>query len=168
MVPHSRNARWLWTLLASTARAWHAPPKNVNLPLRRRKGCDWFAHYNPTQNHKGSGLRWSVCVVVALRERGTIIDPQASADIGISQMELTARVLQGFAQCLCWWITPRWSGASGDENLVSWGLSGSRVLGGPDLFFSHCREEGEELVDTHTYTHTRVIRRHKHRLTVGM
>ena len=40
----------LRTLLASTARAWRAPPRNC-------KGCDWSVHYNPTQNHKGSRLR---------------------------------------------------------------------------------------------------------------
>ena len=35
------------TLLASTARAWRAPPKKCNLASRRRsrKGCDWFANY---------------------------------------------------------------------------------------------------------------------------
>ena len=65
----------LRTLLTSTARAWLAPPKNCNLLSRRlsSKGCDWFQ--NPMQDHKGSLLRRSDCVVIVLRERGTIISP---------------------------------------------------------------------------------------------
>jgi hypothetical protein len=48
---HARHGCWgpltsLWTLLASTARAWRAPPKNCNLPSRRpsSKGFDWSAY----------------------------------------------------------------------------------------------------------------------------
>ena len=42
----------LQTLLASTARAWRAPTKNVNLASKRRssKSCDWTIHLNPTQS----------------------------------------------------------------------------------------------------------------------
>ena len=48
---------WLWPHLfppyvLPSFRPPQGPPKNVNLPWRRRsrKGCEWSAHWNPTQN----------------------------------------------------------------------------------------------------------------------
>ena len=61
-----------------TTRAGRAPPKNRHLPLWQRSSrvCDWSANKTLTQNHKRSRLRRSVCVDIALRERGTIISPK--------------------------------------------------------------------------------------------
>ena len=55
----------LRTLLASTARARHVPPKNYNLASRRRssKGCGWSAHQNPTQNQNRFTTAWPSCCV---------------------------------------------------------------------------------------------------------
>ena len=64
----------LRTLLASTARAWGAPPKNCNLPS---------AAIGPLtktwrRTIKGSRLCRSICVLIGLRESGTIISPLLS------------------------------------------------------------------------------------------
>ena len=84
MAPRSRNARGLRTpYVLADHPCVHRQGPDVRLPIIvtfRRDDAAARAVIgplatDPTQNHKGSRLCRSACVVIALRECGTIISP---------------------------------------------------------------------------------------------
>ena len=81
MVPRRRNTRGFTDPLRPCGTCLRPPqgpdvclPKNVTL-RGSSKGWDWPANVNLDRTKTVSRLRQSVCVVIALRPRGTITEP---------------------------------------------------------------------------------------------